>query len=296
MYDPVQGIPSSSTQRSKLITTPFSPPFIISEVFTFNFLFAAAKKRSNRAQNDYEMMGTLPRDRNNTLTTLPSNSVGNKNAIIDIPDEKLPEVITRLKNAPVEAKDDVPPKDDACLPVKDSRTAVPATEGSEENSLILHTEARDTNQLTREGSPQGPKSDEELVPRYKFSIDGMTNHINDQIPEQTDPSFKELNKESEAARLTPKERSCSSSSSDSEEESILESFTELDSEVNAEEVNCVLEEAPLEGAPSSSSSEETASPGSAKVNCLISLLQNAPCFLYMFYFIYLFFTILWSHQ
>lgn len=253
-------------------------------------MFAAAKKRSNRAQNDYEMMGTLSRDRNNSLTTLPSNSVGNMNAIIDIPDEKLPEVITRLKNAPVEAKDD------ACLPVKDSRSAVPATEGSEENStdgkislnaLILHTEARDTNQLNREGSPQGPNSDEELVPRYKFSIDGATNHIYEQIPEQVDPSFKELNKESEAARLTPKERSCSSSSSDFEEASILESFTELDSEVNAEEVRCVLEEAPLEGAPLSSSSGETAATGSAKVNCLISLLQNVSCFL--FHFICLFF-------
>ena len=246
------------------------------------------------------MMGTLPSSGNNTLTTLPSNSVANKDAIINIPDDKLPEVITRLKNAPVEVKDDLPPKDDAYLPVKDSHTAVPVTEGSEENStegkislnsLIRHTEARDTNELTREGSPQGPKSDEELVSRYKFSIDGVPNHIYDQISEQVDPSFKELNKKSEAARLTPKERSCSSSSSDSEEESILESFTEFDSEVNAEEVNCVLEEAPLEGAPPSSSSEETAPHGSAKVNCLISLLQNAcfllPFLLYLFIFYFI---------
>ena len=220
-------------------------------------------------------MGTLPSDRNNTLTTLPTNSLANKNAIIDIPDDELPEVITRLKNAPVELKDDLPPKED------DSRAASSASEGFAEdntdekislNSLEVHTEARDTNEVTREGSPQERRSDEELVPRYKFSIDGVTNHIYDQLPEEGDPSFKELNKESEAACLTPQEDSSSSSSSDSEEESVLESFKEFDPEVNSEDIDCIIKEAPLEGAPPASSSEETAAHRSAKANCLMPLL------------------------
>lgn len=58
--------------------------FFISNAFWLDFPAPANKKRSNRAQNDYEMMDSTMSAKNDTL---PSSLV-NKDAIINIPDEQ----------------------------------------------------------------------------------------------------------------------------------------------------------------------------------------------------------------
>lgn len=169
---------------------------------------SAPKKRSNRAQNDYEMMVNT-----NTVSTLPSNSLANKNAIIDIPDEQLPEAIRHLRDAPAEPND-LPVKSDQISPLEDGPSSVSEENSSEEitsrNSLILHTEAIETN---GEESTEGPGRGEESAVGDRGWIDGAANHIYLQTPQKYDPSFKELDKKSEAALLSTKE-SASSSTSD----------------------------------------------------------------------------------
>lgn len=57
--------------------------FCFSDVFSFNFPAPGNKKRSNRAQNDYEMADSIASER--SVSTLPS-SRDNKDAIISIPE------------------------------------------------------------------------------------------------------------------------------------------------------------------------------------------------------------------
>lgn len=241
---------------------------------------AKAPKKRSKTQNDYEMMNTLPNDKNNTVSTLPFNSQADKNAIIDIPDEQLPEVITHLNVAP-EDRNDIPRKVDGVLPVDDGAFAVPVSEedsangktasnsfqpskdekivcvddgssslstfeNSEESktacdSLIPHTQESQTNGLTRE-------ADEELEPEpgHRDSLQGVTNRIYEQNPKGYDPSLEELIQESEEARFSPQESSSSP-------------------EINPEEVSCVLEDASLEGALPSTSSQETPAPKTTKM-------------------------------
>ena len=188
------------------------------------FLVAAPKKRSNRAQNDYEMMDSVTTDKNPTVST-PTNSRANKNAIIDIPEDELPEVITKLREAPEELND-LPPKHDEIVQRNDGPSPVPDSEGSEEDSadgkapwstLLPHTEVTETKGLTREGSIEGPQRDEELVHGGRFSISGVTNHVYNQ-PEGSDHPFEVMTQESEPTRNSPKASPLSSS--DSEEETV----------------------------------------------------------------------------
>ena len=57
------------------------------------------------------------------MSTLPSNLRADKIAIIDMPDEQLPEVITRLNVAP-EDRNDLLRKNDGILPKDDIAFAV----------------------------------------------------------------------------------------------------------------------------------------------------------------------------
>ena len=251
-------------------------------IFLLNFSFSAPKKRS-KVQNDYEMMNTLPNDKNNTVSTLPFNSRADKNAIIDIPDEQLPEVITHLNVAPKD-RNDLPQKVDGVLPVDDGAFAVPVSEedsangktasnsfqpskdekivcvddgssslsvseNSEESktacdSLIPHTQESQTNGPTLEADEEL-----ELEPGHRDSLQGVTNRIYEQNPKGYDPSVEELIQESEEARFSPQESSTSP-------------------EINPEEVSCVLEDASLEGALPSTSSQETPTQKTTKVKSL----------------------------
>ena len=75
-----------------MIFKSFENGFSTPDVFFFNFSARANKKRSNRAQNDYEMVDSIASEKN--VSTLPS-STDNKDAIINISedhnsDEQLP--------------------------------------------------------------------------------------------------------------------------------------------------------------------------------------------------------------
>lgn len=169
----------------------------------------APKKWSNRAQNDYEMMENVKSDKKTSASTLPTNS------IIDIPDEKLPEVITSLKDAPEKLNDD-----EKSTPVHAGSAAVHDYKGLAEYSA-------ETNKETRQSSQQGSSCGEDEFPRYKVSIDGVTNHTYGtygMTPKEYAPTG-EVNKGSEAASFSSKESS--PSTSDSEEEAV-----ELDSVVH----------------------------------------------------------------
>jgi len=57
---------------------------VFSNVSWFDFPASGNKKRSNRAQNDYEMMDSIINAKGDTLPSLHDTTV----AIINIPDEK----------------------------------------------------------------------------------------------------------------------------------------------------------------------------------------------------------------
>ena len=116
------------------------------------------------------------------------------------------EVITSLKDAPEKLNGD-----EKSIPVDDGSAAVHDYKGFAEYSA-------ETNEQTRQASQQGSSCGEEEVPRYKVSIDGVTNHTYGMTPEEYAP-IEEVNKESEAASLSSKESS--PSTSDSEEEDSL---------------------------------------------------------------------------
>lgn len=63
---------------------------IIPDVFSCYLSGPANKKRSHRAQNDYEMVDSIVSDKSNTVSTLPNSRGDYKDAIIEIeiPDEQ----------------------------------------------------------------------------------------------------------------------------------------------------------------------------------------------------------------
>lgn len=111
------------------------------------------------------------------------------------------------------------------------------------------TEVESAGERTPENSPMGSRRGGELVRDDKGSEDGVTNRIYENTPDEYDPSFVEI--QGNDARHNLEElrssSSSSSSSSDSEVESV-ELSKEINPVINQEDVCCVVEGAPLEGA------------------------------------------------
>ncbi|KAJ7374969.1 hypothetical protein OS493_001694 [Desmophyllum pertusum] len=172
----------------------------------------ANKKRSHRAQNDYEMVDSIVSDKSNTVSTLPNSRGDYKDAIIEIeiPDEQnMAERLPATKLLPQDEQEqqyDLPifVNDNDSLPV-DNGPVIPDHEESEEesadektstNSFIPHE--TQGNGLTREGSLEGSKRGEELVHDHKGSVDGVVNHIYEKPPDEYVPSYDEIHRRDEA--------------------------------------------------------------------------------------------------
>ena len=95
------------------------------------------------------------------------------------------------------------------------------------------------------------------------SEDGITNHIYDKVPEETDPHFEELIRENEEADFTPEGGSSSSV------RHIVVVAAEVSAEFNPGDASRVSKEAPLEGALPSSSSSDTSSAIKSKACSLV---------------------------
>ena len=129
-------------------------------------------------------------------------------------------------------------------------------------------------------SPEGFRRGGELVHDKKVSVEGFTNRLYENTPDKPDPSFVEI-RGSDGARLHLEERrsstsSSSSSSSDSDVESV-ELSKEFNPVVNQEEVTCVIEDVPLEGALPSKSDDPTPLCKTAKVRIVLEI-RKSDCF------------------
>jgi len=175
-------------------TTPKTKPSPIQNAkHATNLPGKGNKKRSNRAQNDYEMMDSI----NSTNSdTLPSRH-DNKDAIINIPPDEqnitkqLP-VTKALTHEQPEKQHNLPPYDNENLPMDNGPEDESADEATSRNSFIPH--GTQDNGRQRERSPQGSQRGDELDYDRKISVNGVANHIYEKSPDENVPSFEEFQK------------------------------------------------------------------------------------------------------
>ncbi|XP_068678794.1 uncharacterized protein [Montipora foliosa] len=140
------------------------------------------KKLSNRVQNDYDMMQNV-----GTLTT---NSSGNQDSIIEIPKaEKLPDRTKKLQNTPGNVYDDLLPKDDKRVLVKEGTGCDVSINGILDGNTSVHSLQRreaETGEFADGRYPEQPNSADEL-----YSIDGSVNRLYKPTPGKGEPFFEE---------------------------------------------------------------------------------------------------------
>jgi len=139
------------------------------------------KKRSNKAQNDYEMMNSTLSAKTDTLPSCHDT----KEAKIDILDEQnvtkqLPETQAQKQKQHNLPLDDNGPEEES------------ADETTSRNSFIPHETKY--NGLEREGSQRGSDGGEELECDRKVSVNGVANHLYEKPSDEYVPSFEEFQK------------------------------------------------------------------------------------------------------
>lgn len=166
--------------------------------------------------------------------------------------------------------DEIHRRDEARLSLEDEDTAVENTdERSTENSLLPHNTQENT-ELKREGSLEGSMSRKDAESELG-SIDGITNRIYENAPDEYDPSFVEIPGNDEVRLFLGERRPSSSSSSSSDTEvGSVEFSTEFNPVIDQEDVSCAVGDAPLEGALPSNS-DETPVRRTAKVRYFVEL-------------------------
>ena len=127
------------------------------------------------------------------------------------------------------------------------------------------------DERTPENFPEGSRRSEELVHNKKVSIDGVANQLYENTPDEFDHSFVAIRKrDEELLHIEERRSSSSSSSSDSEIESVEQS-KEFNPVIDQEDVSCVVEHEPLEGALPSNPDDPTTARTTAEVRLTIRL-------------------------
>lgn len=137
------------------------------------------------------------------------------------------------------------------------------------------TEVESADERTLGNSPEGSRRGGELVHDKKISIDGVTNRLYENTPNEFDHSFVEIGDRDKAPLYLEERRSSSSSSSssDSDVESV-ELAKEFNPVINQEDVSCVIEDEPLEGALPSNSDDATAARRTEKVRVALKINES----------------------